>query len=177
MKKDLITHLSFMIAIFILISLYKDWIRLEFLPFWFGGILGTLMPDVDHLIYVYLLHPNDATSLSVSGLLAKREVFKSWDILSNSRRERKDLLLHTAHFQILFVIFSLFIITSSGSMLTRGLVLAFLLHLLIDQVIDLMETGNLDTWFAKFPLNLDAEQKRWYLVGSAAVLLLLGFFL
>ncbi len=177
MKKDLVTHLSFMIAIFILISLYKDWIRLEFLPFWFGGILGTLLPDVDHLIYVYLLRPSDATSEKVTALLANRQVFKSWDILASTRRERKDLLLHTAHFQILFAIFALFIITSTGSMLARGLVLAFMLHLLIDQVIDLMETGNLDTWFAKFPLNLDAEQKKWYLVMSGAILLIFSFLL
>jgi hypothetical protein len=177
MKKDLVTHFSFMIAIFILISLFKDWIDLAFLPFWFGGILGTLIPDFDHLIYVYFLSPNESTSVRVAGLLEKREVLKSWDILSETRRERKDLLFHSVHFQLLFTIFAFFIITSTVSLLAKGLVLAFLVHLLIDQVIDLMDTGSLDNWFLRFQINLDAEQKRWYLVANALVLLVITFFL
>ncbi|OGM04996.1 hypothetical protein A2715_00755 [Candidatus Woesebacteria bacterium RIFCSPHIGHO2_01_FULL_39_32] len=176
MKKDLLTHFSFMVALFVLISLYKDWIRIEFLPFWFGGILGTLLPDVDHLIYVYVVKPTEATSQKVAGLVSERKVFQSWDVLAKTRGERKELIFHTAYFQIIFLTFSIFVITSSGSLLGMGLVLAFMLHLLIDQIIDLMENNSLDSWFTKFPFSLDAKQKRYFVFANGVILLVLGFF-
>src|SRR3972149_5306906 len=177
MKKDLLIHFVYMIALFVLISLYKDWIRLPSLPFWFGGILGTLLPDIDHLIYIYVLKPSEATSQKVTDMLSKKQVFKSWDLLATTRGERKELIFHSGYFQLIFIIFALLIVTSSGSLLGRGLVLAFMLHLLIDQIIDLMESGNFDAWFEKLPFSLDFKQKRWYLVGNGAVLLAFGFLL
>ena len=177
MKKDLLIHFVYMIAFFVLISLYKDWIRLEFLPFWFGGILGTLLPDIDHLIYIYVIKPGEATSQKVTDMLSKRQVFKSWDLLATTRGERKELIFHSGYFQFIFIIFALLIITSSGSLLGRGLVLAFMLHLLIDQVIDLMEGGNFDAWFEKLPFALDAEQKCWYLIANGFTFMIFGFFL
>ena len=175
MKKDLLTHFSFMVALFVMISLYKDWLRLEFLPFWFGGILGTLLPDIDHLIYVYVIKPTEATSQKVAGLVSERKVLQSWDILAKTRGERKELIFHTAHFQIIFLIFAIFVITSSGSLLGTGLVLAFILHLLIDQIIDLMESNSLDNWFKKFPFTLDDKQKRWFVLANGILLLVFGF--
>ena len=177
MKKDLAIHFSFMIALFILISLFKGWIKLDYLPFWLGGILGTLLPDIDHLIYVYILRPGEAASQKVVELASQRKVFQTWDLLSATRIQRTNLIFHSAHFQIIFVFFALLVITSSGSLLGRGLVLAFLLHILIDEIVDLMETGNLDVWFRKIPVVLDAEQKRWFLIANGLILLLLGFLL
>jgi len=175
MKKDLITHFIYMLAFLILVALYKQWISIEYLPLLFGGIIGTFLPDVDHLIYVYFLRPNESMSKQVSSLVENKNFVKSWDMLANTRAERKNLIIHSAHFQLIFLVFAFLVITSSGSLLGRGLVLAFSLHLLIDQIIDYMETKNLDHWFTKIPMILSAEQKRWYLVGNIIVLLLLGF--
>ena len=176
MKKDLITHFVYMLAFIVLIALYKQWIALEYLPFLFGGIIGTLLPDVDHFIYVYFLRPNEGMSQQVATLMENRSFKKSWNLLANSRTERKNLIIHSAHFQLLFLVFAFLVITSSGSLLGRGLVLAFSLHILIDQIIDYMETKNLDHWFTKLPLTLSFEQKKWYLVGNIVILLILGFF-
>ena len=176
MKKDLLTHFSFMVALFVLISLYKDWLRVQFLPFWFGGILGTLLPDIDHFIYVYVVKPTEATSQKVAGLVSERKVLQSWDVLAKTRAERKELIFHTAHFQLVFLVFAIFIITSSPSLLGMGLVLAFMLHLLIDQIIDLIEGGSLDNWFKKFPFTLDAKQQRYFVFANGIILLVLGFF-
>jgi len=93
-----------------------------------------------------------------------------------TKGERKELIFHTAYFQIIFLTFSIFVITSSGSLLGMGLVLAFMLHLLIDQIIDLMENNSLDSWFTKFPFSLDAKQKRYFVFANGVILLVLGFF-
>ncbi len=176
MKKELITHFSFMIAFFIFISLYKGWFAASYLPFWFGGILGTLLPDLDHLIYIYYLRPQELTSQRATNLLSKQEVRKALNLLTITRTERTNLVFHTTYFQILFLIFTFLVVTSTGSLLGRGLVLAFSLHLLIDQVVDLMETGRLVTWFKELPAKLEATQMRWYLVIVTVILLIFGLF-
>lgn len=176
MKKELITHFTFVAAFFIFITVIKGWFDLVYIPFWVGGILGTLLPDTDHLIYVYFLRPNEAMSQKATSLLAEREYVKTFKLLATTRTQRSKLIFHTALFQILFLVFAFLVVTSSGSLLGRGIVLAFSLHLLIDQFIDLMETDRLNSWFKDFPFEIDAKQMRWFMVGMLAVLLFFGFF-
>jgi hypothetical protein len=165
-----------MLAFFILVALYRQWISFDYLPFLYGGIIGTLLPDIDHIIYVYFLKPNETISKQVAGLMEKRNFVKSWDMLANARAERKNLIIHSAHFQLIFLAFAFFVVTSSGSLLGRGVVLAFSLHILIDQIIDYMETKSLDHWFTKIPIVLTEKHKRWYLVLNIITLFVLGFF-
>jgi len=139
--------------------------------------LGTLLPDVDHLIYVYFLRPQESVSQEAVGLMGKRDLKGAFSLLASTRTQRSNLIFHTAFFQVLFFAFTFFVITSSGSLLGRGLVLAFSLHLLIDQFIDLTETGNLATWFKELPLEFDQEQMRWYLIAVLIILLIFGFLL
>jgi hypothetical protein len=81
MKKDLAT-LYFRHSFFILISVYRDWLSLSFMPFWLGGIMGTLLPDIDYLIYVYVFKPKESSSQEVAGLISQRNLSKSWDTLN-----------------------------------------------------------------------------------------------
>lgn len=175
MKKDLATHFVFAVALFILFSVYRDWLSLKFMPFWLGGILGTLLPDVDYLIYVYVLKPKESASQEVSSLISQGKISKTWDVVMTKFSDRKGLLVHNASFQTLFLVFAVWMVTS-GNLMGMGLVLAFMLHLLLDQVTDLMEKGSIDGWFNGFPINLDSQQKRWFLIANVLVLLYLGFF-
>jgi len=175
MKKDLAIHFTFALALFVLITLFRDWLSVGFMAFWIGGIIGTLLPDVDHLIYVYILKPNEAASQKVASLVSQKQIIKTWDTLASTRTDRKGLLIHTASFQVLFLIFSVLIITS-GSLIGMGIALGFILHLILDEVVDLVETGNFDGWFSGFPVNLDSEQKHWFLVANVLIFLALGFF-
>jgi len=177
MKKELITHFTFLIAFFIFISIFRGWFELSYLAFWVGGIIGTILPDIDHLIYVYFLRPQEAISQKVVSLVSKRESLAGIALLAETRSERKHFVFHTFHFNVIFLLLSYLVITSSGSNLGRGIVLAFLLHLLIDQVVDFIETGDLLNWFRQVNIELSAEQKRYYLIGNTVVLLILGFLL
>lgn len=176
MKKEFIIHFSFLGAFFIFISLMRGWFNTNYLIFWLGGLLGTLLIDVDHLIYVYFLKPHELTSQRVDNLLKKRQVKKTFELLTVTRSERTELIFHTAYFQIIFLLFAFLVVTSSGSILGRGLVLAALLHLLIDQVIDYFETGDIRNWFKDLPVKLDKKQANWYMVSVGLVILVLGLF-
>jgi len=139
--------------------------------------VGTLLPDVDHLFHVYFLKPKEAVSQKVSSLISEKKVRESWDTLVETRIQRPELIFHTAYFQVIFLALTLWVITSSGSLFGRGLVLAFSLHLLIDQLIDLMETKNLDNWFRKILVIKDKEYRQWYLVSNFILLLVFGLVL
>ncbi|KKQ85007.1 MAG: hypothetical protein UT08_C0011G0025 [Candidatus Woesebacteria bacterium GW2011_GWB1_38_8] len=177
MKKDVLTHFTFAIALFTLITVFKGWLELTYLAFWIGGIIGTLLPDVDYLIHVYVLNPTDSESQKTSSLVSQKQFGKTWDLLTRARYGNSELLFHSVLFQILFWLFTFLVITSSGSLLAKGIVLAFSLHLIIDQASDLIETGTLEIWFKKMPFNLDAKQKKLYLVGNILLLIIFSSFL
>lgn len=177
MKKELFIHFAFLISFFILVSIFRGYFNLLYWPFWVGGILGTLMPDLDHFLYVYLLRPQELTSQRVNYMLGKGEILRTFDLLAETRYERTKLIFHTIYFQIIFFVLAFLVISSSGSVFGRGLVLAFLLHLSVDQVIDFRETGVFDNWTKDLPIVLDKSRITYYVVITLLLVLLFGFLL
>jgi hypothetical protein len=176
MRKDLLTHFIYFFAFFLLITLARGWFNLDYAAFWIGGVIGTLLPDIDHLLYVYYLKPQETTSQKVTEMISQGDTRQGLNILASTQNERKGLIFHSAHFQLIFIAFAVLILTSTGSLLARGVVVAFLLHLLVDQAGDLFERKNIDHWFNKIPVVLDAEQKRWFFILFALVVIVFGFF-
>ena len=177
MKKDLITHFLFTVAFFLLASLVRRWFSLSFYPFWIGGVVGMILPDVDYLVYTYLLRPEASISQQASTLIEKRSIFKTWDLFASERANHPDLIFHTAYFQAIFLIFSFLVVTSSGSLFGIGLVMAFALHLLVDQLSDFFERGGIAHWFSKMNVNLNKKGERWFLAIQTLVILAYGFVL
>jgi hypothetical protein len=172
MKKELAQHFLALIILFAAISIFRtttSWI------FWVGGIIGTILPDIDHIIYIYYLRPYEVTSQRVMYEVSKGNLWQSWDILSKTRSERTNLIFHTILFQVLFLILGFLVLSSSLSLLGRGLIVSFLLHLFIDQIIDLKQNGNLMNWFKNIPFILDKVQLNIYLITNFVIILLFGF--
>lgn len=67
-------------------------------------------------------------------------------------------------------------VTSSGNLLGQGLVLAFLIHLLIDQIVDLVEKKNVDKWFSRMPVELDEKQRKWFIGANVLAVVVLAVF-
>lgn len=177
MKKETLTHFSFLVSLFIFISLFKGWFHLSFLTFWVGGILGTILPDIDHLIYVYFMRPEELTSRRVAHMVSKRDIWGTLNLLADTRTERTKLIFHTINFQVIFLALAFLVTTSSGSYMGRGIVVAFLLHLVVDQAIDIAETGGLVNWFEGFPLRINPEKTKTYWSISLLLLLIFSFLL
>lgn len=175
MKKSLITHFSFLTAFIVLVALFKGWFSLDYLPFLYGGIIGILLPYSDYLIHIYLMKPQADNSRIASSLMNNGNYKQTFNVLVSTRHDLTDLIFHAAYFQLFFLVFSFLVVSSSGSLLGRGLVLAFLLHLLVDQLVDMVETKSLDFWFRKILVITDREQRRWYLVVNLVGFLILSF--
>lgn len=131
-------------------------------PFWVGGIIGTILPDLDHLIYIYLVRPFELTSVRFQDLIKNKELKRSIELIYETSTERKDLIFHSQFFQILFLIVTFWVVSSSGSFFGKGIALAFALHLSIDQLIDMYELD-------KFK---DKKEKTIWIIGFIITLTL-----
>ncbi len=177
MKKEILIHFLSAIVFFALLSLVRNWLNINYLPLWIGALLGTILPDVDHLIYIYYLKPYELTSQRAIYGVQKGRLWETLNLLASTRQERKELIFHQNYFQIIFVVFAFLILTSSSSLIGRGIVLGFLVHLVVDQFVDLMKLGNIDNWFTKFNFHLDKQQQTFYFIGNLLVVLVMGVLL
>jgi hypothetical protein len=177
MRKELTLQILFYLVYFLLIILIKGWFSLSYLPFWFGGLIGLFLPYADQLIYIYFLKPNDPVSSNLKLLIAKGKYRKVSEIFVGNSGAVTRAILHTAHFQIIFLLLTIFVITSSGSIFGVGLVLAFFLHLFVTQLRDFMNMGNIHLWFSKIGISMDRKGQIWYVAANGVVLLLIGLLL
>lgn len=177
MRRKLFIHFSFLISFFLLISLYRNWFDLYYWPFWLGGIVGTLLPEIDHLIYVFFSNPQEVTSQRVRYLCNSRQFKNCFWLLASTTAERARLIFHTVLFQAIFFILTFWVLTSSASLFGRGLVLSFALHLAIDQIEEVMNKGSLQSWFWQIPISLGRKQINVFLGTVIFLVLFFGFFL
>jgi hypothetical protein len=177
MKRELFIHFSFWFFFFVVIAVINKYFALPYWSFWLGGLVGIVLPDVDHLIYVYFIKPTDLTSQRISYLLNKKALLRSVELVYEAKEERKGLIFHTIFFQLIFFVLTFWMLSSSGSYFGKGLVLSFILHLSIDQLKDLNDSKSLENWFTNLPFKLDLAQSKNYWKISTAVILLMGIFM
>jgi hypothetical protein len=177
MRRDLFLHFCFWFSFFVFISLVKHFFSLNYWPFWLGGVVGVFMPDLDHIIYVLFMCPQELTSQRVGFLWKRKEYKRMIELLYETRNERRGLVFHTIFFQIIFLILTFWIITSSASLFGKGLVLSFALHLSIDQLVDLTDMKSLSNWTKSFPISLDLNKSKILWLGGILLVVGLGFFM
>ena len=175
MKRELFIHFSFWFSFFVLISLFKNFLSLSYWPFWLGGLIGVLMPDLDHLIYVFFLAPQELTSQRVGFLWNRKEIKRLIELLYETRSERRGLIFHTIFFQAIFLLLTFWLMSSSSSLFGKGLVLSFALHLSVDQLVDLIEMKSLINWLKFLPISLDLPKSEIYWSAGVLLVLVMGF--
>jgi len=176
-RKELLRHFLTALGFCLLVLVVKGWFDFPYLILFLGAAVGTILPDIDHVVYIFFLSPQELTSQRVNSMVSKRDFWEAMRLLAQTRSERKELIFHTVFFQLIFLLLTFFVITSSQSVFGRGLVLAFYLHLLLDQVVDLRETGGISNWFYNSPLKIPEGKTRLYMWIVFGVLLFLGLFL
>ena len=176
MRREIFLHFAFWFSFFVFVTIAKKYFNITYWPFWLGGIIGTILPDIDHLLYMYL-RPQELTTQRVGYLINKHEIKRTFTLLYETRGERNDLIFHTAFFQVIFLVLTFWMLTSSGSYFGRGLVLAFSLHLLVDQIVDLTEMKSFANWTKYSPWQIDSTKAKFYWAGVLLLVLLFGFLL
>lgn len=177
MRKDLGKHFLYAFLLTILIVVVNRLFSLTYWPVLVGVVLGTLLPDVDHLIYSFFLRPQDLSSQRVESLARQGQIGRMTEIMYQTKGERVGLIFHSVLFQLVFGVLAFLVVTSSGSVFGGGLVLAVLLHLLIDEWLDYKARGSISSWFNRLNFVLTESQQKNYMGLQFALLLILTLLL
>lgn len=135
MKRVFFVHFAFFVSVFILFSIFRGWLSLPYWIFWVGGVLGTLIPELDQFLYVYFINPQELSSQRVAFLIRNRNFLGALKFLVETKSERHNLIFHSNTFLVVSGILFIWILTSSGSVLGFGIALGIFLDLLLDRLI------------------------------------------
>lgn len=176
MKKELSSHLITFVVFFALVTLLRGWFYKEIIFFWIGGVVGTFLPDIDHIIYVRFLRPQELSSQRVNHMMQNRQYLNTAKFLVDTKNERPKLIFHSILFLVIFIFLAIFVTTSSGSLFGRGLVIAFLLHLMVDIYEEFRLKGNLANWTHNLPLMMDTRKSKILLATTATIIIFISIF-
>ena len=132
MKRELLVRFSFLVLLFTAVTLLKRYFSLNYWPFWIGGLVGTFLPDIDHLLYVFVFNPLDLTSQRIIYYFKNKQYKEGLQFLYQTKEERTELIFHKVNFVLIFAVLTFWVMSSSGSLFGRGLVMGFWLHLTSD---------------------------------------------
>jgi len=175
-KKIVFNYLFLIFAFFTVVSLFRGWFSLSYVALWFGGIVGGVLPDLDQFIYIFYLRPYELSSQRVIYMLKNKKFFGAIRLAFLTRAERSKLIFHSVLFQMVFLVLTFFVLTSSGSIFGRGLVLGFSLHLFSDQINDLRNKGTIQSWFGGTNMTLSENKRFYYILAVIVVICILGLF-
>lgn len=140
-----------------------------------GAVIGSFLPELDHLIYALFLKPHELTSQRIQGKVQARQWPAALSLLYVTRKERRELIFHTAFFQIVFVLLAFLIATSTASAFGRGLALGFLITLFMDQLVGYFNREDISHWFYAIPMTISRSQFKLYIIVQGLLILLLGY--
>jgi hypothetical protein len=138
--------------------------------------LGTIVLDFDQFFFIWT-YPQEGSSMMVVNLWKQRRYKEALFLTAETARYRTKLMFHNSLMQGVMVVLAFWVITSSTSMMAKGLVLGMLLHLLKDEV-ELLRNKKEDFlhqllwWPVKAEINND--QQKLFVVGMGIVFGLLS---
>ena len=145
MKKNIFVKLACVVAFIFLVSVYKSlnvgvvgqgWFQLRYSEVWVGGLIGVMLLYVDYYFYAYHLHPQESASVEARKLVNQKKYLDAVYVVITKRAQNTKLIFHNASFQVFFLVFVFFVVTSSASLLGRGIVFGMVIHLLVDMLND-----------------------------------------
>jgi hypothetical protein len=134
LKKEIRSHLLVTFIWLALVTFFRWRWHWDLVFLWSGGLIGAFLLDLDQLLYVFWIYPQELTSLRVRSLFGQRRFKAALGLLSDTDEERFKLAFHNALFQPIFYVFCFFVLTSTGSLFGAGLVMAMALHLLKEEI-------------------------------------------
>lgn len=165
MRKEITNHLIYFAGYFIFLTIVNSLYSLSYWPLYIGGLVGLFMPNIDHLLHIFVLRPQELTSLRVTALLRSKQIKEAITLLYDTREERKELMFHTVLYQLIFAVLTFWVVSSSGNLFGRGLVLSYYLSLVI---------FNLKKFVNKELIFGDADQTRIYFAAQVILLFVFG---
>jgi len=134
-KKELTSHYLVTLAWLGIVSLWRWRWNLELVWLWLGGLVGTMILDLDQIFYALLIYPEEKAKEP----WRQRKIRPLLEYLAETYSQRVRLTFHNALFQVGFLVFSFWVLTSTGGLFGKGFVMVANLHLLKDEFHLLLE--------------------------------------
>lgn len=173
MKQEIRRNLVPVLVFLVLVSLVHWQLKFSLFFFWLGVFLGYCLFFADQLVYCYFQAPHELGSQRVKRFFSQKQYQEGFFGLFRNQEERGKLIFHSVFFQVILLVVSLFVLTSSASLLGKGLVLGLLFHSLFDQLESFRERGQINNWFWQFK---GASNSQLQAIYAGAVFLLFLFF-
>jgi len=110
--------------------------------------------------------------------LREKDYKNAFLVMANTHLEHQELTFHNAVFIPIWIIFSFFILTSSGSLFTSSLVMTMYLHILKDiwDAVRITKNYQLDFLFWQIKIPLEETFKKYFVWSISLLFLLLTLF-
>lgn len=131
-----------------------------------GGAVGWLIPWLDKIAYIYILHPEAQISQYLKWQLEKRQFKVFWETLKRRQAELDKLTTRGILFQIVWLVLAIFTVTSVPGWFGRALVMVLGIRILLEEWRDWFK--NKDVLRQKLLWQIKTEwqnqELKWYLI-------------
>lgn len=172
-KKKAISYFLPFFIWFLVVSLIRFKLNFGLFYLLLGGVAGTILFDLDHLIFAFFVKPQEITSLRVKKYLEEKRIKELISLLLDTLHERKALVFHSVVFQMVLLVLVFFVLTSSNSFLGTGMVMGLMLRSLVLQARSLLKGEDISSWFWQF--RKKPRLKAQKLLFSIMVFIFFGF--
>lgn len=180
LKREIASHLLVTLVWLALITVLRWTWHWDLILLWLGGLVGTFLIEADHFFYLLLINPHELTSLRVKRLFGQRRIKNALVLIADTAEERTKLAFHNVLFQLILYILCFFVLTSTGNLFVRGLVMGMALHLLKDEFGELLAGREeiLRRWlFWPVKVEVSFQNQKIFLALMALIFLGLNFLL
>jgi hypothetical protein len=138
-----------------------------------GGVIGWLLPWLDKVAYVYIIHPEVQVSQYVKYKIKQKQYRSAFEVLNNRGGEFDKLTTRSVLFQAAWVGLAVFSISSVGSLFGKVLVMALGLRILLEEwkqyFTDKQKLKSFLFWQVK--REISDEELKWYLYVMSGLFL------
>lgn len=180
MKNKLALHEIVLFGIALLLVLWKllvGGMRVDLSLLWWllGMVCGFLFIFLDRFIYSLYSHKEEPLSMKIRELFRTKRYSEGVSFLLNERQEQKELVMRSFLFIGVWVIMSVFTLTSSTNFFARGLMLGIGTHLVFDLSADFFwNKTRFDYWFWQIKRKIGNDEKKWFFGLSILIYVLLA---
>ena len=186
MKKEIVKHTIPLVVLFVVTTLF--WLfhhtpYYNYFHLFFGLFFGAFFIDIDHILYWFIINPNKEESRLAKIIIKKKDFSNLIKLLESTHKSHLSLLFHHSTTQIVLILISLFLFSSSNNIFAISFLLATNIHLSIDQIHILLKPHkidliNLQKWlFARLPFQLPIKYLKHYVYLFLFINIVLSFFL
>jgi len=181
-KRKIQLHFLPLLIVFSLASLIwllSHVVYYNFIFLFLGLLVGSLILDIDHLIFWFYLRPNLEESRLALMAWKKGDFRSLLKLLESTHLNHTNLIFHHYFFQVVMVIISFFVFTSSEFIFAKAFLLAVNIHLLFDEFNDFFQNPrHLQDWlFARENKQLPLNSLKPYLIFFTLISLVFTYLL